>query len=73
MKSLSYEKFLELIKDKPFEVVSNNSEFKNSKSFVKAKCKECGNKMNIKPSNISRVCRGERKQTKGYHFKYILN
>lgn len=36
-------------------------------------CKECGNKMNIKPSNISRVCRGERKQTKGYHFKYILN
>lgn len=66
MKSLSYEKFLELIKDKPFEVVSNNSEFKNSQSFVKVKCKKCGNEWESKADNLIRVQNGCRKCLKTY-------
>jgi hypothetical protein len=66
MKSLSYEKFLELIKDKPFEVVSNNSEFKNSQSFVKVKCKKCGNEWESKADNLIRVQNGCKKCLKTY-------
>jgi len=52
-----------------------------SHKYKKVKCietdkiyssvKECSDNMNINKNNISQVCRGERKHTKGYSFIYI--
>lgn len=32
---------------------------------------QCGKYLNISPSWISKICKGERKSAKGYHFKYF--
>lgn len=31
---------------------------------------QCGKQLNISPSWICKICKGERKTAKGYHFKY---
>ena len=33
--------------------------------------KDCGEKLGIEPTHITRVCKGKRKSAKGYSFKYI--
>ena len=51
---------------KPVELIDENANVLNT--FVS--CKEAGDILNIDASNVSRVCNGVLKQTKGYVFRF---
>ena len=51
---------------KPVELIDENANVLNT--FVS--CKEAGDILNIDASNVSRVCNGVFKQTKGYVFRF---